>query len=68
MKIGVPNNAFSNNKILITELKKVSSNLKINESKRRLKGKELINFLKGCEVAIIGMEEINNKILEQLQA
>ncbi len=66
MKIGVPNNAFSNNKILITELKKVSSNLKINESKRRLKGKELINFLKGCEVAIIGMEEINNEILEQL--
>ena len=66
MKIGVPNNAFSNNKILITELKKVSSDLKINESKRRLQGEELINFLKGCEAAIIGMEEINNEIIEQL--
>ena len=66
MKIGIPNNAFSNNKILITELKKVSSDMKINESKRRLQGEELINFLKGCEVAIIGMEEINNEIIKQL--
>ena len=66
MKIGIPNNAFSNNKILITELKKVSSDLKINESKRRLQGEELISFLKGCEAAIIGMEEINNEIIEQL--
>ena len=61
MKIGIPNNAFSNNKILITELKKVSSDLKINESKKRLRGEKLINFLKGCEAAIIGMEEINNE-------
>lgn len=66
MKIGIPNNAFSNNKILIEELQKLSSNLVINESNRRLKGKELIRFLKGCEVAIIGMEEINNQILEEL--
>lgn len=66
MKIGIPNNAFSSNKILITELKKVSSDLKINESKIRLNGEELINFLNGCEVAIIGMEEINNEIIEQL--
>ena len=66
MKIGIPNNAFSSNKILITELKKVSSDLKINQSKTRLKGEKLINFLNGCEVAIIGMEEINNEIIEQL--
>ena len=66
MKIGIPNNAFSNNKKLIEELQKTTINIVLNQSKRRLNGDELINFLNGCDIAIIGMEEINEKILQRL--
>jgi phosphoglycerate dehydrogenase-like enzyme len=66
MKIGIPNNAFSNNKKLIEELQKTTINIVLNKSKRRLNGDELIDFLNGCDIAIIGMEEINEKILQQL--
>lgn len=66
MKIGVPNNAFSRNKTLVDELKKVNPNIRLNNFNTRLDGKRLIDFLKDSDIAIIGMEEINESILKEL--
>ena len=66
MKIGIPNNAFSKNKILVEELKKVYPNIVLNKLNSRLKDRKLINFLMDSDIAIIGMEEINESIIKEL--
>ena len=66
MRIGIPNNAFSRNKILVDELRKVYPNIRLNKLNTRLSGEKLIEFLKDSEIAIIGMEEIDESILKEL--
>ena len=63
MKIGVCSRSFSNNTYLVNLLKKYFKNIKLNKS-LRLNGEKLIKFLKDCDIAIVGLENINKNILE----
>lgn len=65
-RVGVAVNAFSQNQILISELKAHFKKCDFNESGKRLKGNDLIEFLKPCECAIISLENLNENILKHL--
>lgn len=66
MKIGIPNKAFSKNLQLINQLKTFDCEVKLNKEDKRFDGKDLINFLEDCEIAIIGLEKINESVLKNL--
>ena len=66
MRIGIPNRAFSKNLQLINQLKTLDCEIKLNREDKRFDGIELIDFLKDCEIAIIGLENINESILKNL--
>jgi D-3-phosphoglycerate dehydrogenase len=65
-KIAVTSRSFSQNKELISELRRRYTNIKLNESGTTLSGKDLINFLLSAEKAIIGIEDLSAKNLSQL--
>jgi phosphoglycerate dehydrogenase-like enzyme len=64
MKIAVPNNAFSKNSTLISELRSKFSEVIINEEGKRLAGNKLISFIDGADGVIIGLEDFNSKIID----
>jgi len=66
MRIGVTTIAFSKNEYLKSRLLSHFSNVKFNHLEKRLTEKELIEFLKDIDIAIIGLDKINHKILNQL--
>ncbi len=63
--IAVTSKSFSKNKELISELKKVfpDEELQLQFGTKGLNQEELIQFLQGCERAIIALEEINKDVL-----
>lgn len=63
IKIAVCSRSFSINPILRNELLKRYPNVKFNENGKKLKGKDLIDFISDSEKAIIGLEEVNEDIL-----
>lgn len=65
-KLAVCSRSFSNNTTLKKELKKNYSNIKFNNTGELLKNDNLIKFLADCELAIVGLEEINQDILKHL--
>ena len=65
-KISICSRTFYNNLELRSELKKLFHNIKFNKSSKSLDGKSLVNFLKGSEIAIVGLEKMNLKTLSQL--
>jgi len=65
-KISICSRTFYNNLDLRSELEKLFKNIKFNKSNKSLEGKNLVNFLKGSEIALVGLEKMNQKILCQL--
>jgi len=64
--IAVASRSFSTHPILREELLMRYSNVTFNESGKTLSGRELIDFLKGHEKAIIALETLNDEILSAL--
>ena len=65
MKIAVTSKSFSKNEHLINVLqeKYPQAEIKLQNGERGLNKSELIDFLKDCNGAIIGLENINASIL-----
>ena len=66
INIAVCSRSFSKNKFLANNLKKKYKNVIFNRSDKSLKGKELIAFLRNSDKAIIGLEKIDQFIIDQL--
>jgi phosphoglycerate dehydrogenase-like enzyme len=65
--IGVTTVAFSKNDYLLSQLKQVGvKKVKPNPFLRRLTPEELILFLSDCDGAIVGLDQINEKVLRAL--
>lgn len=64
--VAVTSRSFSNNDFLVHELKKLYSNVLLNDSGKSLKDIELIKFLKDANKAIIGIEKISDSDLSKL--
>lgn len=65
LTVGVTTVAFSNNKELVTTLKNIGFKKVITNTKgSRFSKNELIDFLNNCDVAIVGLDLINQEILE----
>ena len=64
--IAVASRSFSKNEFLVNRLKENYSKVILNETGKTLHGKDLIQFLKLADKAIIGIEKISRDILEQL--
>ncbi len=65
-KIAVCSRSFSQNLQLRSELLAKFKNVKFNETGRTLAGQELVEFLIGSKRAIVGLEKINEEILNAL--
>jgi D-3-phosphoglycerate dehydrogenase len=65
-KISICSRTFYNNLELRGKLEKLFHNINFNKSSKSLDGKSLVNFLKGSEIAIIGLEKMNFKTLSEL--
>lgn len=63
--IAICSRSVSRSKTAIKILKKKFKNVKLNNTNKILKGKDLINFLKGAKATIIGLEKIDKVILDQ---
>jgi len=63
MKIAVTSPSFSKNKTLCEEVSALFSEVKINSDGKRMKGKELIDYLQDADGAIIGTEKVTEEIL-----
>ena len=66
MRVAVTSKSFSKNEILIEEFKRNFDEIKLNHSSKKLIDKELINFLKDCDGAIIALEEFNKNVIDNL--
>lgn len=66
MKIAVTTIAFSKNQYLVDKLSNISPHIKINKKGIRFNSKQLVEFLSEAEIAIVGLDLINEKILDQL--
>lgn len=62
MKIAITSKTFSKNEILINELKKYFSDIKLNKSDKLLTKDETIEFLKDCDGAIVALEKMDAEI------
>jgi len=67
-KIAVTSRSFSRHALLRTELQEryPDGNIDFNDAGKSLKGDELVEFLRGHDKAVIALEEVNDKVLEQL--
>ena len=46
-------------------LKNKFSEIRLNRSKKNLKDKKLLNFIKNCQIIIVGVEKIDKELLDQ---
>ena len=65
-KIFICSRTFYNNLELRSELERLFQNIKFNKTNKSLDGKSLVNFLKGSEIAVVGLEKMKLKTLSQL--
>ena len=63
--IVVCSRSVSKNKSAVQILKKKFKNIILNNTDKILKDSELINFIKGASAAIIGLEKIDEKLLNK---
>tara|TARA_R110000868_G_scaffold155691_6_gene382187 strand:- start:59157 stop:60119 length:963 start_codon:yes stop_codon:yes gene_type:complete len=66
LSIAVTSRSFSKNEKLRKLLLSKYKNVKFNEEGLKLEGEQLIHFLKDCDKAIVALEKITGKILNQL--
>ena len=67
-KVVVASVSFSNSSVLRKELLNVFPNSIFNETGKRLSGEKLIEFINDADAAIIGVETINDALLEHTPA
>ena len=65
-KVAVTSRSFSANESLVKELKKRYSNIQLNTSGNTLKEDDLLEFLHGQNKVIVGLENFNKELIEQL--
>jgi phosphoglycerate dehydrogenase-like enzyme len=65
-KVAVCSRSFSSNKILRSELLREYEIVKFNDKGEKLLGGSLVKFLRGHNMAIIGLEMINESVLKEL--
>ena len=63
MKVGITTVSFSANKKLLFKLKETGVDFTVNTHGRRLTRDELVEFLRDCDAAIIGLDKINRYVL-----
>jgi len=63
--IAICSRSVSRNKSAVKILKTKFKNIKLNNTNKILKDKELVNFLKGAKVTIVGLEKIDKALLDQ---
>jgi len=66
MKLAITSPSFSKNPVLVAEARKLVADCKVNEKGILFSGQELIDYLKGFDVAIIGLEEVNKEVVDAL--
>jgi D-3-phosphoglycerate dehydrogenase len=66
MKVAVTSKAFSNNQVLIDELKQHFSDVRLNLTGRLLEGDELNEFLFDRDGAIVAMEQMVPNVIDRL--
>lgn len=66
MKVKVSNVAFSKNPFLVNKLRLEFPDAIVNENGIRMAKNELVNYFSDTEAAIIGLEQINGELLDQL--
>ena len=64
--VAVTSRSFSKNNFLVGELKKIYSQVFLNETGKTLKDDELINFLGDANKVIVGIEDMSANTLAQL--
>ncbi|MEQ9362947.1 MAG: phosphoglycerate dehydrogenase [Leptospirales bacterium] len=64
INVGVTSATFSSTPKLVSALKEKFANVKINHPARKMQGAELVEFLAGCQTAIIGTEVVDRNVLE----
>ena len=64
--VAVTSRSFSKNSFLVDELKKIYSQVFLNETGKTLADDELINFLRVATKAIVGIEDMSANTLAQL--
>lgn len=64
--IGVTSRSFSRHPVLRRELLERYEDVRFNDGGRSLRGDELVDFLRGCEKAIVALEPIDDALLERL--
>lgn len=66
MRVAVASRSFSNNKYLRQELEKICPNVTYNNSGNTLKGEDLVSFLDGHEIIIVGLEILDSQTIKRL--
>lgn len=64
--IAVTSRSFSRHPVLRQELLDRYGDVRFNDAGRSLRGDELVEFLQGCEQAIVALEPIDDALLERL--
>ncbi len=65
--VGVTTVAFSKNDALMAQVRSIGfKKVKRNEEFKRFTQEELINYLKDCDAAIVGLDMMTDEVLEQL--
>ena len=64
--IAVTSRSFSRHPVLRQELLARHDEVRFNDDGRSLRGDELVEFLQGCEKAIVALEPIDDALLERL--
>lgn len=65
--VGVTTVAFSKNDALMAQIRSIGfKKVKRNEEFKRFTQEELINYLKDCDAAIVGLDMMTDQVLEQL--
>jgi len=67
MNVVVTSPSFSKNKILQEKIKGYFPDVKLNLDGKRFNKKELIEYIKGAEAVIIGLETIDKEVLDNCQ-
>jgi len=66
MKIAVTSPSFSKHPNLIAEMETSFSDFKLNTNGKRFTESELIKYLTGYDAVIVGLDEINKKVIDAL--
>ena len=65
-EVAVTSRSFSKNKTLVDELRNRYEKVTLNTEGKSLSGQSLIDFLKGANKVIVGLEKFDSKILDNL--